>query len=610
MAVGYRAVLRISDEVSAVKSAREQLYSWLVVKKRDRRSSVSIADWEGPGRHLLGEHAVLDVVHGEHEHKGDRRLYRLTETNESGTWPVSLYAMDLPGSGGVIVVEAGLADVDEDAAMGRVSPPRIVRSLLDAVPVKDGRTAVHGTPSIVAETDAEEIFEAITDPARVVAVVVAPSPGIGLEERWRDVVGSLTRESAGVSTAFVLRWNDVHLLNDRMPRPFRVEPGRVRTFLPGVDLDNFADAKRHPILGPITLSRSLNGTRVSDRLAKIHAAAVRRRLLEFGLPSDVRRGIELLHRIETRMRREVEIRERVAIEPALAEQRLEHRDGRSDTRGAIDRLAQRWLGVDQWMPEHLDRLDELLRVRTAEAQVAAESIESLERIVQSQNAELEAARQRYDDLEFDIAELDEQAQKYERETVELRRRLLKANLYEEAYVAQEEETDWSAPVSVEELVNRITAGKEAHAALRWVEYTGDRSKAAEIDRRDRLGRVASRLWEYVRVLHDYAELRASGFSGNVDTYLNSDSADGFRCSRERHASNESDTVRANPRWSAERLLPVPTTVDPSGTALMTAHFKVTYLGQFAPRLHYCDDTARSGKIYIGYIGRHLTNTLT
>jgi hypothetical protein len=43
---------------------------------------------------------------------------------------------------------------------------------------------------------------------------------------------------------------------------------------------------------------------------------------------------------------------------------------------------------------------------------------------------------------------------------------------------------------------------------------------------------------------------------------------------------------------------------------MPAHFKVSTNDSFAPRMHYFDDTDRSGRIYIGYIGRHLTNTRT
>ncbi|BBE21861.1 hypothetical protein MN0502_07440 [Arthrobacter sp. MN05-02] len=41
---------------------------------------------------------------------------------------------------------------------------------------------------------------------------------------------------------------------------------------------------------------------------------------------------------------------------------------------------------------------------------------------------------------------------------------------------------------------------------------------------------------------------------------------------------------------------------------MLAHFKPTHPDTIALRMHICDDVHQSGKIYIGYIGRHLTNT--
>ena len=43
---------------------------------------------------------------------------------------------------------------------------------------------------------------------------------------------------------------------------------------------------------------------------------------------------------------------------------------------------------------------------------------------------------------------------------------------------------------------------------------------------------------------------------------------------------------------------------------MWAHFAPTHCDQNAPRMHYYPDTERTHKVYIGYIGRHLTNTKT
>src|SRR5690606_39232516 len=115
-------------------------------------------------------------------------------------------------------------------------------------------------------------------------------------------------------------------------------------------------------------------------------------------------------------------------------------------------------------------------------------------------------------------------------------------------------------------------------------------------------------WEFVRTLHDYAERKIGGeFTGNVHMFLNSDGP-GYKCTPHRHAAHESDSVLSNGAWRAERVRRVPEAVVPGGKVLMDAHFKPTHADTVAPRMHYYDDTDGTGKIYIGYIGRHLTNT--
>lgn len=161
------------------------------------------------------------------------------------------------------------------------------------------------------------------------------------------------------------------------------------------------------------------------------------------------------------------------------------------------------------------------------------------------------------------------------------------------------------------MIARITPGADAHAALKYVEFTGDPAAVAEVRKRDHYGKYASDLWDYVRVLAEYAALREAGvFDGSVYMYLEQDDIAGFKCSPQRHAARESDSVLQNGKWRSERELPVPASVDTSGRIMMQAHFKPTHRDQFAPRMYYFDDVNSTGKIYIGYIGRHLSNTRT
>lgn len=77
------------------------------------------------------------------------------------------------------------------------------------------------------------------------------------------------------------------------------------------------------------------------------------------------------------------------------------------------------------------------------------------------------------------------------------------------------------------------------------------------------------------------------------------------------AMAESEFVMNNERMREERRFPVDRTVDAAGIMVMAAHIKIERIGPLAPRVYFYDDTGgQSGKVHIGYIGRHLTNTRT
>jgi len=619
MAVGYRAVLRLEKGTSAVATAEQQLYSWLSGKRQDRRSGVDTADWDGAGRHRLGEQAFLDVVHDD-SGEARRCLYRFTESNPMGTWSVTVYALDGLAGESVLVVENGLEGVEPGEAIERIAPPKLVTNILETVTVRDGGTVLHGRPWLARDHDVDTVLDAIRDPKRVAPVLVAASFAPDLDQQWRTVTESLARQCVGVISAFTVSHGALDEVNRRLPAAYQIGPGRIRTFLPGVDLDNEDDARRHKILGPTTLERSLDGSRVAKHLANRLARTARRQLLEFELPSEIRRGIDLLRRAEARLGLEIEVEQRVSRaeetpeppEQAVAETVVElDVAAESVPQGAVDaagRLVKRWLGVEVWGQGDIERIDLLLATKEAQSQVAREQLELAEQRMQELEGDLRRARSVEDDLQLNWAIASGEAQDLEYEVQVLRQRLIRAGRAEETFV--EEDEDWSPPVNIEELVNRITEGKNAHVAMRRVVFTGDEAKALEIDDRVQFEHCAKRMWTYVRVLHDYAEQAVAGFKGGVHTYLTNDQVDGFKCSDRNHSPTESESVLSRPAWRAERELPVPEAVCAEGRVVMAAHFKMNGQGQFAPRLHYYDDTAGTGKIYIGYIGRHLTNTLT
>lgn len=634
MPVGYRSVLRLGDHVDAIATAETHLRSWLSDKARGQ-SGLGSADWDGPGVTDLGAAARLIVTHADRsEDSSRRRLYRLEETNSSGTFVVSVFALSLPyvheHRRQTLVIDVAVEDIDAGGVIDRVDPPRLVTALLETIDAWDGSTRLSGKPRAIRSADIDELLAAITDPERSSAVIVAGSLGPETDAAWTRTIESLTKQSVGVASAFVVMADAMDELVRELPHSHEVRPGSVRTYAPRVELDDPDDGVRHRFLGPATLARSVTGTRVARPLTKIHAAAARRRLVEQELPADIRRGVDLLRKAAVTQERASKVGRIVATtfeKPSAVAtpvtrpefEQLPPSDvlavepsvqvAASDS--LITRLAaivRRWFDRTHTGVEDLDELDALLTTKSSEVEIAEQQLDQAADDQLRLEAELRAARARLEDLDLELALVTADLRESARETQVLRRHLILADRAEDTHV-ETEPVEWQAPTTVEELVARITPGEQQHVALERVVFTGDIDNALEIDKRDPHGRYAAALWDYVHVLYDYVGARVSGaLAGNVHIYLSDDRIDGHKCSPDRHASTESETVLNNRAWREERMLPVPGDVTSEGRALMDAHFKPTHRDTFAPRMHYYDDVTVSGLIYIGYIGRHLSNT--
>jgi hypothetical protein len=610
MATGYRSVLRLSDEHDAVAVTEEQVRSWLTDKKRGRRGRFASLDWDGPGRYRVSSTLELLVVHADHDEVTPRRLYRITETNREGQWGVTLYAGSISSGkrkSQVIVVEVDL--------------PRIVRSLLDTYAVTDHLAELTGTPVVIRSSQIPELLAAITDPLRTASVVVALSPARDLDDAWREVVKSLTQQSVGVTATYVVYSDAVDDFVQSMTASHTISPGHIRTYLPQVDVENASDGIRHKWLTLPTLTSSLERRRVSESLQRRHGEAARRRHVEAGLPTDVQRMVELLRRAETPVERAARVQALVEANRSSSRQLVAHTVSEDAAQAApltidprwrnrVTAVFKRWLGVEIIQsPEQLDDLDTFIESKVAEVSVASEQLTEAAGEVETLQAEATRLRIERDDMELEWAVALEAHTKADRENTVLRRRLTAAERPQEAYVEPESDT-WFPPESVEMLTQLLTPGEEAHIASEVIIFTGNDDGAVEIDRRYPSGVYAQAFWQHVHVLYDYAQARKAGYAGNVHMYLKADDLEGAKCPPSQHAARESDTVLNNAKWRAERVLPIPAEAHADGVALMEAHFKPTWRDTFAPRMHYLDDLTNSGKIYIGYVGRHLTNPQT
>ena len=650
MTLGYRAILRLENSDDANRIAAEQVRSWLKSKhrKHHRHGTLDAYEWDGPGTHVVGPGSKLTVVSHDGEDGGKRQLLRLDEKNTSGTWRVSVTSTSLPQGSGpqqLIVVEV---DADVEATNGRpvsenTNPPNIIRSLLNVTPARDFHSDIQlsASPRLVDVDDVDGILDALLDERRSTSIVLAgPLPGAPAIT-WTTIIESLVKNSAGTTATFMLTESAQKSLNIKLTSTHALENGAVRTFLPGVRPSNKADALRHRILYPSTLADSLTtGMRVRPSLARVHAATARRQLIDRPLPHEALESARILEREEIRFHQAPGLlrgRKDPAGHPAVRPTDpfpvakppiapvkvpnavIEPTDpvrtdvSRSDVQVAVGRLLAAHSGSSELTLENVLAVGRRLEGALESERTYSQKIDALLDAMNKVRDDLAATNRQREDLEFELAlEAEERRQEAEQRRHFERKsdfQAMKLNALKdfEVFVDPDYGID-DSPVSIIDLLDRLESEPRVS---QFIEFTGDADKAFDLDIRDSLGRYASTFWEYVLVMRDYCvEKTTGGFSGNLFSYLSSDHTSGRKCDPKRFAQTESESVKSNTKWRNERTFPVPYSTHSSGNAVMFAHFKTTAHDGVAPRMHIHDDTLGTGKIYIGYLGRHLSNTMT
>lgn len=264
----------------------------------------------------------------------------------------------------------------------------------------------------------------------------------------------------------------------------------------------------------------------------------------------------------------------------------------------VHKLTQDFQGEKNRLQKEIDAYEALFE-QAEEDSRAAERVVELEEKIEEQ----EIARS-YD--------RDERL-KLEKENRRLRHQLKDPEVGLQDYDYEEENLDKS-PADMATLFDWMTAdGMYPQVREYVVFYDPDRMCDAILDLNDMSGnsRYAADFWKFILVLRDYMRaVEAGDFSGCVHDYLDKSIGVYRACSQKRHSPTESETVQNNGKMRRERTFPVPTEVDPRGEIEMFAHFKTSHRDTNDPRMHYYADTRYTHKVYIGYIGPHLTNTKT
>ena len=651
MPLVYRAVL--SDSDGAITQVVEPLFlQWLKDKKLVGEEfrlapglSAPLSDAENP--------AWLQHHHAPGKRKGDdglRRL-RLVEESDEQRWITTItWRRRLPQQQMLDVAvgsraeELSLTDDDDGGSapeswvwidlehepsggrpLRRPGSPRIVRTLMAAGEAHDGMLPLTSEPFEITAQHVEELVGYLRDPRRRVPVAVFAHDARRAYDQ-AELATRLARDLAGVAAVFVLADGlATQALAEALPPDYAVYGGALRTYLPGVLADEDTPT-RHRVLGRVSLAAL--GPRafpaLKDQVLQLSArrpppvdsSAMRRAAPATGMPiaghapaaspapapvpappsqPKAATAVDPLSWFAGQIRRVRQTLGAGDLVPQLDALPVAQEALASAVDELIERLARTSTADASSSSTQQDQLAERLRTYEEDRQVLETLFSEASDEAKEAHRVLADLRDEHELLQLELAENLRSSDRLRR-----RNRWL-AQLSTTSATEQVVEDFIEVPPFVAEVV-ALARKRLPHIVVGAVDQD-----AAELDVHAGASLYAAKTWDALLALDSYASARSSGaYSGGFRQWCLTPPDDAVAISAQAVAMNESETVENTPGLRAKRLFRVPHEVNVQGRQYMPAHVKLVKRGEAAPRLHFYDDSGGlTGKVYIGYVGRHL-----
>lgn len=484
--------------------------------------------------------------------------------------------------------QSGTIDVLAEHPSAPVRRPGLVDRLVHRLPVHDGGWPSTTFAQRVGVEEVGSLVAALTAPSRRTPLFLVALPS---RHTSRDASPSLATGTAadagthapldrradtwmrvlvGTGQIVVLDLDATARFNAEVGEDHRLPPGSLRAYVEGALPRLGADAGRHQVFDTARLATTSDATVA----ALLYRIATGRSSLS-APPRRDRRSLAVDGAVER------------ALSDAESTLLIDGLVGTRERPGPVARTRHDTAAAAESDPAGLllrRQLDE--RQRTIEALTEAVEFERL-----TSEEALAECRAAHEDLARAWSEV-----------TWLRERLAAADDAEAAYGAVPLSAVHDVPRCFGDLLDRLRG-------LDLVEFTGDERIAVGLDANDTTGTMVAVAWECLLSVDDYARAKSTGaHQGNLKTYL-LDPPRGFRAVPLGKFGERESAITMD-QWGEDRRFPVPRDVDSTGASLMETHFKLPRCGMLSPRLHLLDDTRRSGKVYVGYLGPHLRNTQT
>lgn len=586
----YRLFLEYSPNTRTSDQIVQDVTTWLAERQVDLDVRVT-------GQTRRDGCAVSTTWHD----TGTARNFRLQmdETNSGGRWISDLVVSESRDRGWIHFV------VSSDSG-AFVAVPRLASNLMDLLDARHGPVELSSTPKIVGSGSVDDLINLMCDPSRSLPLLVAATdrdPELPFD-RYLKKYEYWTRQVRGLAGVLILDPLATELLSESLGASHEVPPWTIRTFMPEVDPASQSDALRHRILGTSRLAGS-------DKAVQYLLGDITRRYAASRLvPSEVVSVTRALDRVADKEQLSVRVAEAATATEVAAE--LIHDQVLTDSASAMQtalssldsslELVRIHLQIDEISVESLTRVAQ--DARFGRELLAAETV-ALDQI-RSALEETEGERDFWKALaseeQLDLAVAEETRGHLEDEIRFLRRELQRVSPAT-AWNLVEDTDKTRYPGDFGEILQLLDDGQVPR-----VVFTGDRDTTLGLDVLDDMGQLRRTAWECALALSDYITSKTEGFSGGVEEYIKTPPSGMRSVGPNKHARGE--TAVTMQRFGSERLFPVPVSIAEEGFAVMQAHFKLGRTGMASPRMYYLDAFHQDGHVYIGYMGPHLTNTLT
>lgn len=533
---------------------------------------------------------------------GSRTLRaRLIENkHEDGRW-VSTLTLHFPHKrpNETIVMYEGDAPFEIDAFGNRkprwVGRPGLVRRILEVCTVYDvvhPEIELNISPRIIdSREECEKLFDALCDPERSICIAVVASKKDENPLTKVKFIQSLLHETLGTSASYILTNRATHTLNKLVGEAHSIFYDNMRIFVPDFDPAVELNSRIHPIIKMVTVNKN-NTKQLTDYLGSLS----RRQQLDKPLIKIKR---ELGRVIEGLNDREYEIllsgtkivdtpkiiTSATVVEEKIPEQVIEYLRIYDKIRSA--------LGIEEFSDEIIDAISEKITMHD----LLTERLVASTQTIRDFEVEAFLLKEERDDAILLSAEASIESNKLRDRVRWLQNELSLSNRGSNAWGETPESETQFSPGNFAELFENL------HLLPNLV-FTGDEGVTLKLDQTE-LGARSSNAWNELCGLNDYCEAKKAGLvNGGIKQYLDS-LPNGYRA-MSNYRAKESESVESNATLRNQRLFRVPRIVDSSERVFMFSHFTI---GKRL-HIHFFDDFANSGKIYIGRIGNHLDTAST